>query len=205
MGALDGVRFSNSFLFHKRFNWKGLLVELSPTNFEKLVQNRPNELANVNAGVCGRRQTLHFVEGGRNGIRVAVGGIWEHSPESFRERWWRGVDLNQTQTIECTPLVDIIQEHTPEVNYFDFLSLDVEGGEFDVIQAIDFNQVGFGILIVEADYHNHDRNVLLRNLLENRGYVFLGHNSPNNWFVNKKFSQIYRGLLNNAELNNATL
>ena len=51
MGALNGVRYSNSFLFQKQFGYQGLLVELSPPYYKLAVRNRPNELAVVNAAV----------------------------------------------------------------------------------------------------------------------------------------------------------
>ncbi len=58
MGALDGLQFSNSHVFNKALDWKGLLVELSPSNYEKLVNNRRNEIAVVHAAVCANHQTV---------------------------------------------------------------------------------------------------------------------------------------------------
>jgi hypothetical protein len=69
MGALDGERFSNSFVFNRAFQWKGLLVEASPSSFAKLVRKRPNELASVNAAVCDERRTVHFVDSTHHAVR----------------------------------------------------------------------------------------------------------------------------------------
>ena len=41
--------------------------------------------------------------------------------------------------------------------YFDFFSLDVEGGELAVLQTIVFKKVFFGVIVIEADDHNLKR------------------------------------------------
>lgn len=38
LGALDGIRFSNTFAFAKLMGWSGLLIEASPGRFEELTQ-----------------------------------------------------------------------------------------------------------------------------------------------------------------------
>mmetsp|Transcript_24631 Transcript_24631/g.37329 ORF Transcript_24631/g.37329 Transcript_24631/m.37329 type:complete len:197 (-) Transcript_24631:458-1048(-) len=45
MGGLDGRMFSNSYVFHKALDWKGVLVEASPSNYAKMIEERPNEIA----------------------------------------------------------------------------------------------------------------------------------------------------------------
>jgi hypothetical protein len=64
-------------------------VELGPSNFKKLLVNRPNELALVHAGVCEEKRTLHYVE------RGVVGGIWEFAAPGFKKQWWPKItDVN---------------------------------------------------------------------------------------------------------------
>jgi len=41
MGALDGLQYSNSYVFNQKFDWRGVLIELDPSNFRKLQKNRP--------------------------------------------------------------------------------------------------------------------------------------------------------------------
>lgn len=191
MGGLDGVRYSNSYVFNKAFDWKGLMVEIGPSNFKKLLNNRPNELALVNAGVCEKKRTLHYVE------REAVGGIWEFFAPGFKAKWWPDLDdvkiLNET-TIECSPLQEIIDEHIGNLVYFDFLSLDIEGGELEAIQSIDFQRVGFGIILVESDEWDQLKNMALRTFLESQGYLFIMDRRRSYWFVNKNLWSIYKGI-----------
>jgi len=189
MGGLDGVRFSNSYVFNKGLGWRGLLVELGPDNYAELIKKRTTELATVNVGVCDKKRTIHYVE------RLAVGGIWEFMAEEFRQRWWPHLTINDTVAIECLPLQDIIKENLGETFYFDFFSLDVEGSEFEALTSLDFEKVGFGIILVEADAHNVRKNFAVRALLERNGYIFLEFSMRSYWFVNNKFDIIYKDLL----------
>jgi len=81
MGALDGVFLSNSYVFNKQFDFKGLLIELTPKKAELAQKNRPNELTDVvNAAVCSEKKDLHWVE---NENRDNINGVWEVRSKLF--------------------------------------------------------------------------------------------------------------------------
>jgi len=82
MGALDGVIYSNSHVYHHAMDWKGLLIEASPKNYKNLVKNRKNEIAVVNAGVCGEERDLHWVDKSSGAVR----GFLEFAAESFQKK-----------------------------------------------------------------------------------------------------------------------
>lgn len=185
LGALDGLTYSNTYVFHKALNWKGILVELSPQNYEKLKLNRPNEIELVNAAVCSQKSVVHYIEAG------AVGGVWEFTAERFREAWWgKNKKIEDATPIQCLPLSQIFFK----INSFffaDILSLDVEGSELDVLNSIDFNSAAFGVILVESDNMNISKNVAVRNLLINKGYIFLYWYQHSDWFINANFQNIY--------------
>jgi hypothetical protein len=200
MGAVDGVLSSNTYALHKAFGWKGLLIEMSPPNFKELPTNRPDDVT-VNAAICDKPRTLHYWY---NPERRFTAGIWEFTAKSFRDRYWQGVRLEDTTPINCAPLDHIIQERVssprtghgrPHQYFFDFLSLDVEGGEMMVLKSVDFTTTAFGIMVVEADDTNHRKNLALRFFLENKGYRFLQQEERNYWFVNQNFAEIYADVL----------
>ena len=63
MGALDGNTFSNTKFFEETRGWRGLLIEPSRVNFEKIIVNKSHAIG-VNAAICAQRQIVHFVENG---------------------------------------------------------------------------------------------------------------------------------------------
>lgn len=72
MGALDGVRFSNTLWYHKHLAWRGILIEADPVSYASLTTNRPYDVC-VHAAVCHERQTVHYVQA----TDGAVSGIVE--------------------------------------------------------------------------------------------------------------------------------
>ena len=196
MGAFDGIIFSNSYVFNEEFSWKGLLIEFSPKSYFRLLKNRPNEIALVNAAVCREAKTVHFVRPLVEDSHV-VDGIWELAAPSFRDNIWQGLNLTspQVQPIQCLPLNEIIQEHVGMPAFFDFFSLDVEGAELDALLSIDFSQVGFGIIFVEQDGRSKRKEIAIRTLLETNGYIFLEVKERSGWFINKHFWDIYKDVI----------
>ena len=171
------------------------MIELSTDSYEKLINNRPNEAAVINAGVCSSPQKLHYIS--RTGeYAAAVNGIYEFTAPSFRERYWGDLALDDpsVKEVDCNTLDNLLLDHTPHQTYWDFFSLDVEGAEFAVLQSIDWNRVHFGIILVEADEHNELKNLVMREYLENRGYTFLEWHG-NYWFVSQYFDEIYQDLV----------
>jgi FkbM family methyltransferase len=191
MGALDGLRSSNTHVFNKVFGWKGVLVELSPKNYQNLVKNRPNEIATVNAAVCASGQTVHWYQSPSN----ALSGVWEFTNESYRRRWWKNATLkDDAVAIECSPLNDILKQHARQHSFFDIFSLDVEGAEFQVLKSFNFNETSFGIIVVENDDTNQRKNMAVKSLLRFNGYNLVQRLGNNDIFANNQFGYIYEDL-----------
>jgi FkbM family methyltransferase len=191
MGALDGLRYSNTNVFNKMLGWKGVLIEMSPNSYKKLVKNRPNEIATVHAAVCASQDTVHWYPS----KAVAVAGVWEFTTEAYRNRWWKNVTLEDTIPIQCSPLTNILQEHAPSYSFFDVFSLDVEGAEFQVLSSLDLNKIQFGVVIVENDTNNPRKNLAVEALLQSNGYFLLKRLGNNDIFVNNDFGTIYKDVL----------
>lgn len=187
LGGLDGVRFSNSHLFHYGLGWKGVLIEPNPVNFAALQENRPND-ETFNFAVCSLSSEVTFVDSGEG----AVSGVLEFMAPSFVSEWHPG-DPEQTR-IRCEPLSIILERSflQIETDMIDFLSLDVEGAEYEVLKTIDFKKVEFGVIFYEADGHNPLKNQAMITLLEEHGYRFERHALRSNFHVNSKWHEAYR-------------
>ena len=188
VGGLDGVRYSNSFVFNKELGWKGVLVEGSPHLAEKLKHNRPDELLTLNSAVCSKSQTVHFVQ--KFGTS-AVGGIYEFASPEFRNTQWKGIKRKNIIEIPCHPLGKILKDHVPEHIFFDFWSLDVEGAEFEVLSSINFTEVAFGVILIEIGQAQPRKTMSIRTFLSQQGYMHLENLNRSAWFVNNDFANIY--------------
>jgi len=191
MGGLDGVWGSNSYVFNNGLDWKGVLIEAAPKNYEDLKKNRQNDLFTVHSGVCGKEQMLHWVDNGN----AATQGFQEFASESFQKRWWKEKDIKQAKLVKCRLLKDILFETVGSRFFFDFFSLDIEGAEFEALASLDFDLVSFGIIFVESDSTNELKNMALRRKLESNGYTFIMDFARSYWFVNNDFGRIYSDVI----------
>lgn len=129
------------------------------------------------------RQVVHFAE------RLGVGGIVEFMAPDFLKKWWP--DLNRTaeslstvpQTV-CIPLSSILSAFN--VRHIDYLIVDVEGGELQVLQTIDFSEVYVYLAIVEADHTNPEKELAIQNLFREKGFEYTGYFNYNDYFVNTR-------------------
>jgi FkbM family methyltransferase len=188
LGALDGETYSNSFHFEFSSHWSGTLIEPNPTNFAKLQRRRRNNLV-VNAAICDTNSDVHFVS------RDAVGGIWEFMTPSYRDGWHP--DINEgnlhlkSSIIKCLPLRQVLSGHS----FYDFLSLDVEGAELEVLRTLDFTAVTFGVIFYENDGHFPLKGEIIKTWLESLGYRFVEHFRGSNYHVHRNFHVLYSHLV----------
>lgn len=129
-GAFDGSVFggSNSYYFEKYLEWKGLLIEASMANFHKLVRRR-NETPGVQK-IC----TALCSFNGLTKFSSETGGCCGKTNQGH-------------VTVQCTKTQNILQ--TYNVSRVDFWSLDVEGGEMDVLIGLNWT-IPIYVLLIES-------------------------------------------------------
>lgn len=179
LGALDGVRYSNTRWFHKQLGWRGLLIEANPDNWVNLIVNRPHDIC-VHTAICKQIGKVHWAPG-----PSCCSGIFEFMSSEFINKWHPEKQLEDLTEISCVPLSDIFT--TYHIRHIDFFSLDVEGGELEVLESIDFKCVNFNVIVIEADGTNPAREAKIQEYLKERGYDLFKHVERNNWFVRKSW------------------
>lgn len=182
-GALDGLLLSNTYALEKTLGWRGVLVEASPSSYSGLQDNRPDQVT-VNAAVCGKRQIVHYADD----ASICCRGIAEFMAEQFLKDWHPklvGGNFSGLPEVRCEPLAGILD--MLGIQHINFYSLDVEGGELAVLQAVDFSKISFDVLTVEADGLRPSKDQGVVDLLRLNGYRFHAHVERNDWFVRDGF------------------
>lgn len=160
LGAADGIDKSNTLAFERRLGWRGILIEPSRPLFEELRQNRPGSTC-VHACVARAAGDYVFMEDGLSS------GFVSHVRGS-------GADDESSEVRHCQTLPEIIDEHLGRTAHIDYLSLDLEGGELDVLRSMDFTRHRVDIMTIEVDeWRGPERARLISELLHQRGYRFV--------------------------------
>jgi len=168
IGASDGISLSNTYLLEKTYNWKGICVEPIPRDFLQLKINRPNSVCCDNAVYNISGLNLEFDISNDEHL---LSGISTHI-----DRHKQTVDKNKTTiTVNTVSLVDLLDKYNAP-RFIEYLSLDTEGSEYEILRTFDFNKYTFGLIDVEHNYVEPRRSQIKKLLTEN-GYVYVGENS----------------------------
>ena len=173
-GAADGVSLSNSYLLEKEFGWKGILCEPSRSWHEELKKNRSCAVDTR----CVYSRTGEKISFSENYIGE-LSGITEFTGDDHRGLIDRTTSSYQVETIS---LIDLLK-HYNAPQHIDFMSVDTEGSEFEILNAFDFSQYSIGAIAVEHNYTPTREKV--KELLLSKGYrqVYPELSDFDDWFV----------------------
>ena len=84
--------------------------------------------------------------------------------------------------VETVSLVDLLEQYKAPA-HGDFLSMDTEGSEFEILKHFDFSRYTFGAISIEHNYSANRSKV--KDLLIGRGYkqVYPQLSDFDDWFV----------------------
>jgi len=167
LGAADGEEKSNTLAFERLLGWTGLLIEPSQPLFSRLRQTRPRCKC-VNDCVARVAGHYSFAEDGLNS------GFAAYSPGGDGASTDKGKAGGNEGLRFCRTLAELIDEHLGHVAHIDYLSLDTEGSELDILQSFDFRRHTVDVITVEVhDWRERIRAERLALLLHYRGFRFV--------------------------------
>lgn len=176
IGAWDGITSSNSALLEKEYDWSGICVEANPQDYNKLLKNRPKA-----TNIC---KAVYNSTGEHLLFDVANNCTAYSSITQNIDKWRDVVDENKTTiTVETITLNDLLmQNNAPK--WIDYLSLDTEGSELEILMSVDHSVYAFGLIDVEHNFVEPKRTNL-RNFLISHDYIYLGENNFDDRFCHK--------------------
>ena len=139
-GAVDGEVKSNSLFFELKRNWTGLLIEANPDCHRALLdKNRRAYVLRACLAPDRRPSTARMQFAGRRG------GIVDQMSPSHRAFISA---LNRPDVpVNCFPLNTIMA--ALNVVHVDYLSLDVEGPELEILRTVDWTRLRVDVVSVE--------------------------------------------------------
>lgn len=174
-GAADGVHLSNSYLLEKEFAWHGILVEPARSFENILKKNRVNSIIETLCVYKESNLTLNF----RETFDINLSTIDGFANNDFHKI---NRDKYINYEVKTISLNDLLNKYAAP-KHIDYLSIDTEGSEFEILNAFDFDSYNVKIITVEHNYsHNYNS---LRLLLNSKGYKqkFASISKFDSWWI----------------------
>jgi FkbM family methyltransferase len=155
VGACDGLATSNTLLLEKKFGWQGILIEPARVWHEALKSNRNVDL-DFRCAWNENGKLVTFAEKASPGRS----GIVQTATDD--------TEVNLTYEVETVTIKRILQEKQ-QLEKIDFLSVDTEGSELEVLLGFPFELSKPKFICVEHNF-NQEKRMKVREYLAKFGY-----------------------------------
>jgi FkbM family methyltransferase len=190
IGAHNGVDLSNTYMFEKYYNWNGMCIEANPHTYNDLIKNRKCVCVNALLDSGNYTKSLNCIG--------EMSFISNENNSSFVKKLEDNLVSNNIK-------YDVIKQNTCSLesvfnsydvpDIIDYMSIDIEGMEYDVLKVFPFSKYHINTLTVEhnAPHYGVHYREKLRDLLENNNFTFVkgnddihnwGHDSIDDFYVN---------------------
>lgn len=140
VGANDPIRFNNTHRFYKR-GWTGINIDPNRLSLDKFIKTRSRDI-NLRLAI---------------GKDVGMKSVYVFDPDTLSTLSKREAEINQTrggrllrtEQIMVTSLADLYKQYVG-IQAIDFLSVDVEGTNLEVLESNDWNKYRPRVVCVEC-------------------------------------------------------
>lgn len=166
VGAFHPTLFSNTYFFYLN-GWRGINVEARPgskTLFDKV---RPRDV-NLEVGISRQRGELTYYF------------IAEDSPmNSFSPEFLQQIEMVEAVRskipVSTLPLAEVLDRHLPKGQSIDFLTVDVEGHDYEVLESNDWQRFRPRLIVVEDEELDPDESRIVQ-MMKGHGYELCAQN-----------------------------
>lgn len=173
-GATDGWSHSNTYILEKNFGWSGILAEPG-RRWRKALKAARDVAVDTRCVWKTTGDQIDFNETD-NGALSTI-DAFSHVPPYAKEK-----QAGRVYAVETVSLNDLLDQHkAPDT--IDYLSIDTEGSELEILGAFDFSRRRISVITCE---HNHTSNrAPIHDLLTANGFtrVYESISAIEDWYV----------------------
>lgn len=184
VGANDGLKHSNT-AFFESIGWDCILIEPNPELNKDLKKNRPNSIIHNYALSDNEGVIDLFIATGEkfsHGVSTVCGDI--NSLNNEDKYGFKYI----SKLVKKTTLNSLLELSLKSRKQIDFVTIDVEGHELEVLKGFDLGKWKPYIILVEDNSNCTDKKVC--NFLLKNGYRPFKRTGVNDWYClknNKEF------------------
>lgn len=174
-GATNGIDFSNSYLLENEFGWNGILAEPAKCWHKELKSNR-NCNIETDCVWSDSKSVLNFNQVD-DIAELSTVSVYNNSDYHSKSR-----EGGQNYSVNTISLNDLLDKYNAPKK-IDYLSIDTEGSEYEILSNFDFSKYEFGIITCEHNYSPIREKIF--NLLTKQGYTrkYVGLSKWDDWYV----------------------
>jgi len=146
VGAHHPKRFSNTYFFYK-LGWQGINIEPRPGSKTIFDRIRPRDI-NLEVPISLKEKELTYYIFNE----PAINGFDKQLAEERDGK--NGYKLIDKKKLVAKPLKRILAENLPNTISIDFMSIDVEGMDLEVLESNDWSKFRPGLILVEDSNFN---------------------------------------------------
>jgi FkbM family methyltransferase len=172
-GATDGISLSNTYVLERHFGWTGILAEPARNWHKALTKNRLCDIDfrciySSNGKIMFKETSLpelstisHFESGDLHANYRSSGEYYE---------------------VETITLSEFLKHHNAPVE-IDYISIDTEGSELDILTEFDFSKYSVKTFTIEHNFTSSRSKI--ERLMKSKGYnrVFAEISNFDDWYV----------------------
>jgi FkbM family methyltransferase len=159
-GATNGVDLSNTHLLETDFQWEGVLAEPARCWHSSLRENRRCYIdTNCVWGSSGSTLVFNEVEAAELSTISDYSSIDLHHQARLK---------GKTYSVNTLSLGDLLEKYDAP-SHIDYLSIDTEGSEYEILNNLNFDKYEFRVITCEHNYTSARESIF--SLLTSHGYV----------------------------------
>ena len=147
-------------MLEKEYNWNGILCEPSKGWHKPLKQNRPNVIIDHRCVWSESGKKINFKQCEINTLSTIEG--FECLDQYSENR-----KSSKTYSVETVTLTDLLKHHKAPKE-IDYLSIDTEGSEYEILKNHNFEKYSFKVITCEHNFAPQRNNI--NDLLIAKGY-----------------------------------
>jgi FkbM family methyltransferase len=140
IGAYHPVHFSNTYFFYMN-GWRGINIEARPGSARLFDKVRPKDI-NLEMGVSRKHGELTYYFIGEDSTMNSFS-------REFLEHIGMLEQVRREVPVPVFPLSEILAKHLPEGQAIDFMNVDVEGHDREVLESNDWDRFRPKFIVVE--------------------------------------------------------
>lgn len=183
IGAHDGITCSNTWFFESQRKWHGVCVEPNPAVFKRLMANRKCTTLNCCVSDVGGEVRFQKITGYSEMLSGIVDKYEADHVQRIRDEMQAHGGSSEIISVTARTFADVATGHgLSEINY---LSIDTQGGESELLRSIDFRK--FYVHVVSVEHRVPQREAMMA-LMREQNFELIKSMGSDLLFLNRKSS-----------------